>query len=135
MSVHLVLRVKEAIANEVVTEVVRRYPSAAGRVRYGVLIYRDFCDKDRQFERLDFTTDVSRVVAFLDTVKATGGGDPAEDVVGAMMEALRMDWKQRNKVSANVAAAGIFVTTCRQAPWATPLHVSYRLRSSLKHRP
>lgn len=55
-----------------------------------MLGYRDVTDGDKQFEQMDpsgaFTSDVSVVEKFMDTLEATGGDDYPEDVAGALMK-------------------------------------------------
>lgn len=65
-----------------------------------ILGYRDFSDANH-FEVLDFTTDISSVVLFLNELIASGGDDYPEDVKGAFIHALfginetshRLSWK------------------------------------------
>ncbi|CAG9460204.1 unnamed protein product [Pedinophyceae sp. YPF-701] len=107
--------VKTAIAEDVVTAIRRRYPSSVGNVRYGILAYRDLKDEEnglKQFEVLDFTTNVTRVSEFLADLRAQGGGDVAEDVVGAMILAAKskedgglLSWEQEHKVVYHVCDA------------------------------
>jgi hypothetical protein len=37
---------------------------------------------------MDFNTDINKVKKFIENVKALGGGDPAEDVTGALKKGL-----------------------------------------------
>lgn len=58
------------------------------KVLVGFLGYRDLCDKDKRFETFYFTTEVEKMVEFLFKITATGGGDSAEDVIGALEKSL-----------------------------------------------
>lgn len=92
--------IKDALSNKMVHEIVLRYPSSRGNVRYGVLAYRDVQD-EKQFERLDFTTNTEAVVNFLSDLRAKGGKDYAEDVLGAMLDASKsFNWQMPNRVRA-----------------------------------
>lgn len=94
--------IKEAIGSDLTVEIQTRYRTAAGNVRYGVLVYRDIGD-EKQYEMLDFTPDPGAVVDFLATVIAKGGSDYTEDVIGAMLKAAEMGWAQKNKVGVGCA--------------------------------
>lgn len=52
-----------------------------------IVAYRDFTDK-KQFETLDFTTDINSVETFLSEISADGGADFQEDVKGAFIHTL-----------------------------------------------
>ncbi len=52
-------------------------------IKIGFLAYRDY-DDDKQFEKKDFTDNSAEVSSFIAKLDATGGGDSAEDVVGAL---------------------------------------------------
>jgi len=92
--------IKDAISNQLVTEINRRFPHSTGNIRYGVLAYRDVSDPGRgrqQFEKLPFTPDVGAVQEFLEKIEAVGGDDFTEDVVGAMREAQSFNWESPNR--------------------------------------
>ncbi len=60
-----------------------------GELRIGFIGYRDFCDKRQQFEIKNFTSDIKDMQKFIDKLKPEGGGDLAEDVVGALKIGLK----------------------------------------------
>ncbi|CAG9460203.1 unnamed protein product [Pedinophyceae sp. YPF-701] len=110
--------VRKGIKEDVITAFRKRYPRSIGNVRYGVLAYRDVTDPAENnlahFESLDFTTDVEKVGEFLDGLIAEGGGDAAEDVLGAMLEASkikkagqdgRFSWESEHKIVYHVCDA------------------------------
>jgi len=52
-----------------------------------------FRDKgDEQVEPKDFTTDYDGVVKFIESIECKDGGDPCENLVGALKAALKLDW-------------------------------------------
>jgi hypothetical protein len=60
------------------------YGKEYSRIRFGFLAYRDLWNKDLQFEKFDFNTDIDELTAFIDSVKTHNGVDYAEDVTGAI---------------------------------------------------
>lgn len=56
-------------------------------VRVCFVGYRDHCDANR-FSIYDFSTDLQDVKDFISKVKAEGGGDTPEDVVGGLRKCL-----------------------------------------------
>ena len=62
------------------------------QVRVSVVGYRDYDDKQR-FEIMGFG-DAVEAKEFLQGLKATGGGDEPEDVVGALNVCLQQDWSE-----------------------------------------
>ena len=62
------------------------------------VVYRDVCDGDRRFEVHEFGGSISGFERFLRTVKATGGGDECEDVLGGLAKASEMTFSFVNKV-------------------------------------
>lgn len=61
-------------------------------VRMAVVSYKDHCDAVH-LQFLDFTSDVTQVSSFLETLVARGGGDYPEDVLGGLQQALVASWK------------------------------------------
>ena len=53
-------------------------------IQIGFLAYRDIQDGHLRFEKKDFTGDIDDITKFISNLKATGGGDEAEDVIGAL---------------------------------------------------
>ena len=68
-----------------------------GNLRFSVVGYRDHSDSE-QFEILPFTGDVKTVESFLSELKATGGGDQCEDVIGGLGHAMQLEWKARTRI-------------------------------------
>lgn len=60
----------------------------------GFLAYRDHCDEKsgQRFEVLSFTQNLSSFESFVGSLRATGGGDTAEDIHGALQQAGRQNW-------------------------------------------
>ena len=54
--------------------------------------YRDFCDKKERISKIDFDEDMHKVKNFIKNQKATGGGDAAEDVIGALEESFKLSY-------------------------------------------
>ncbi|KAK4207135.1 alpha kinase vwkA [Rhypophila decipiens] len=73
-------------------------------VRIAVVGYKDHKDKPN-VEFLDFTSDVDRVKSFLDELKATGGDDEPEDVLGGINQALNATWKQQTRCIIHIGDA------------------------------
>ena len=53
-------------------------------IKIGFLAYRDLWDGDLRFETKDFTDNIDDLTKFIADLKATGGDDAAEDVIGAL---------------------------------------------------
>ena len=60
--------------------------------------YRDHCDGQMRIETFGFSDDTDRFVAFLNGVRATGGGDAPEDVLGGLEAAINLAWSSASKV-------------------------------------
>ena len=60
-------------------------------VRIAVVGYKDHQDSPN-VESLDFTKDVNKVRSFIDGLRATGGGDTPEDMLGGLQRALQSNW-------------------------------------------
>lgn len=67
-------------------------------MRIACVAYRDYCDGDERLQVLDFTADVSQFRAFLRNVTARGGGDGAEDVLGALDRTRSLRWSRDSGV-------------------------------------
>lgn len=61
--------------------------------RITVIGYRDHCDA-RRFEVKPFHGNVQECKEFINTLKASGGGDTPEDIVGALKVCLMQDWTE-----------------------------------------
>jgi len=64
---------------------------AEGNIHYAFLGYRDFGDSE-QFQSFGFVSDVTEFQEYLQCVTADGGGDAAEDVVGALNKVKDLNW-------------------------------------------
>lgn len=73
-------------------------------VRISVVGYKDHGDSPN-VQVLDFTTSPSQVYSFLDTLRATGGGDAPEDVLGGIRQALHAKWRHRTRCVIHIADA------------------------------
>jgi len=60
-------------------------------VRVSFIGYRDHCDSER-FSIQPFSNDITKVRDFIANVRAMGGGDLPEDVVGGLRKCLDQDW-------------------------------------------
>ena len=81
---------------EIQSRIVRCLGSG-GNVRFSVVGYRDYED-EKHFEIQPFTDNVKDVQAFLSNLKAEGGGDVCEDVIGALSHALKLNWQARTRI-------------------------------------
>ena len=79
-----------------VKEVKKEFKTAI--VRVAVVAYRDYSDEGRHFKVNDFTTDMNHIQTFLSEIKSTKRKSGNEDVLGAIGESLRLDWKSSNKL-------------------------------------
>ncbi|KAJ1556326.1 hypothetical protein HK405_001630, partial [Cladochytrium tenue] len=73
-------------------------------VKVAFVGYRDFGDENRIVCK-PFTDDISAMEAFIDTVRADGGDDAAEDVVGGLHQATLLEWGARYNVLLHFADA------------------------------
>jgi len=62
-----------------------------GSIHYAFVGYRDFGDEE-PFLLLDFVDDVTELQDYVKEIKASGGGDEAEDVVGGLNKAKELNW-------------------------------------------
>ena len=60
--------------------------------------YRDYGDGAKHFEILDFTEDISQFTEFVGRIRASGGGDGPEDVLGEINQTINLNWKAANKI-------------------------------------
>lgn len=73
-------------------------------VRIAVVGYKDHQDNPN-IESLDFTTDPNVVRSFIDGLRATGGGDTPEDMLGGIQKALNSTWKNQTRCIIHIADA------------------------------
>jgi len=77
--------------NEIVDQVLKKYPGLP--IRMAFVAYRDFCDGAKQFEVKQFTDDIDSLRTFIHGIKAGGGGDTSEDVLGGLLQCINLEWK------------------------------------------
>ena len=73
-------------------------------VRLAVVGYKDHGDPNA-LEFLDFTPSATRVRSFVNGLKASGGGDVPENVLGAIQQALNATWKQQTRCIVHITDA------------------------------
>ncbi|KAF5024848.1 hypothetical protein F66182_3087 [Fusarium sp. NRRL 66182] len=73
-------------------------------VRIAVVGYKDHGDQPN-IQFIDFTTDVDKVRSFIDKLRATGGGDTPEDVLGGIQKAINASWKNQTRCVVHIADA------------------------------
>ncbi|KAK7227610.1 hypothetical protein V2G26_015613 [Clonostachys chloroleuca] len=92
-------------------------------IRMAVVGYRDHTDKPN-IEFQDFTTDVDLVRSFIDKLKATGGDDFPEDVLGGLDKVVNANWKNQTRCVIHIGDAPphgkIFNIVSYTDRWATP---------------
>ena len=87
----------------IISDINAQYPE--WKIRIGIVGYRDVKDKKR-FEVFNFSAIVDEVRSFLDSLRAEGGNDIAEDVNGGFQQALyNLDWKSESKLLYHIADA------------------------------
>jgi hypothetical protein len=65
----------------------------------GLCCYRDHCDGDNRLQFFEFSDSYSKFKSYLSKVKATGGGDGPEDVLGGLDAAVdKMKWNHRTRI-------------------------------------
>ncbi|KAK5175287.1 uncharacterized protein LTR77_000425 [Saxophila tyrrhenica] len=87
----------------IVDDIQRKFLNQS-EVRMAVVSYKDHGDSGH-LEFLDFTSSVEAVHQFLARLRATGGGDPPEDVLGGLQMALHASWKQQTRCIIHIADA------------------------------
>ncbi|CAG8675025.1 14577_t:CDS:2, partial [Dentiscutata heterogama] len=76
------------------------------QLRLGFCGYRDYCDKNDRLKIFDFTDSCEDFSENLSTVKAFGGGDFAEDVLGGLNAAItQMTWKGGTRILFHIGDA------------------------------
>ena len=66
--------------------------------RVAFIGYRDHCDGPMRIETFQFSENTDMFVSFLGNIRATGGGDAPEDVLGGLEAALNLAWSSASKV-------------------------------------
>ena len=97
----------------IVRQVKAAFPNA--KVRMGLVAYRDWTDSRRvnrrgrgHFKIRNFTSDVRGFVRTVGSIRATGGGDYTEDVIGALGKTLKLNWKAANKIIFQIGEVNTF---------------------------
>lgn len=88
--------IREASNNLVkIIETVKQKSKFDANIRAAYVGYRDFGDiGDRKhFDIMDYTTDLEKVSKKIKSSRASGGGDPPEDIKGALDMAYELDHK------------------------------------------
>ena len=90
---------------KIMEEIIDNNPGS--KIRMSFIGYRDYFDKDeiRKYDNQIFTENLEEFNSFLNKLDCTGGGDEPEDVVGALQQALNMNWESNAKYAILVADA------------------------------
>eukprot|EP01038_Epipyxis_sp_PR26KG_P004735 gene4735-6642_t len=75
----------------------KQFPGIKIKLRVAIVCYGDDVGSDYSNSTLKFTESVEEVKQFLDSQRATGGDDIAEDVNGCFQAALALEWKSSSK--------------------------------------
>lgn len=67
--------------------------------------YRDHCDGSLRTTILKFTPEISDFKTFVGGIKASGGGDAAEDIFGGLEEVNKLPWSAPTRILFHVADA------------------------------
>ncbi|KAF3916682.1 hypothetical protein ABW20_dc0105559 [Dactylellina cionopaga] len=73
-------------------------------VRIAVVGYKDYGDSPN-IQFLDFTSESDDVRSFIDALRATGGGDTPEDVLGGIRQAINASWRHPTRCIIHIADA------------------------------
>ena len=95
---------KKSVKN-IIEEITDNNPGA--KIRMSFIGYRDFLDKEekRKYDSQEFTENIDEFNNFLSKLDCSGGGDEPEDVVGALKQALEMNWISNAKYAVLVCDA------------------------------
>ncbi|CAF3120536.1 unnamed protein product [Rotaria sp. Silwood2] len=84
------------IISDIQTAITNKYKLLNLQMRFAVVAYRDVGD-DPQFSICDFTDKIEELTRFVNNLKAIGGDDLPEDVLGALRTCLALpSWKAKN---------------------------------------
>ena len=75
------------------------------QVKIAFVGYRDHTDGDRRIECIQFTENISEFKEFLKNIKASGGSDIPEDVLGGLEKVGDLKWSSKIKVLIHIADA------------------------------
>ena len=67
-------------------------------VRVAFIAYRDNNGNGKHFEILDFTESIEEFSDFVRRIRANGGGDKPEDVLGAINKTIHLNWMAANRL-------------------------------------
>lgn len=73
-------------------------------LRIGVVSYKDHGDTGH-LQYLDFTSDADHVRSFISDLRASGGNDIPEDVLGGIHQALNLSWTHQSRLIIHIADA------------------------------
>ena len=74
-------------------------------MRVAFVGYRDHSDGSERIVSIDLTDDTSSVIAFMNSVNATGGDDECEDIFGGLERVINLSWKNPNRILIHVGDA------------------------------
>jgi len=82
---------------KVTEEIIDINPGA--KIRLSFIGYRDFDNKEdkRDYEIINFTENIDDFILKMKKLECYGGGDQPEDIVGALNEGLKLEWKSNAK--------------------------------------
>ena len=92
---HIINCVKDEIRNIIrdMQKAMRQF-----KVKLALVVYRDPEDGADHFEIFDFNSSISAFETKLASVRAHGGGDQCEDVIGGLKKTSELSWSLSNKV-------------------------------------
>jgi len=85
-----------AIVNGILPKIKEKYDWVDLKINFGLVAFRDLDDRP-QFTIAQLTSDAKSFVAAIQGLQAQGGGDIPEDVMGALMEATKLNWTAKAK--------------------------------------
>jgi hypothetical protein len=91
-------------------------------VRIAVVSYKDHNDHN-SITAIDFTTSLREVRSFIGKLRAHGGNDTPEDVLGGLQTALRLSWHHQTRCIVHIADApvhGRTLNTCSDDSYPNP---------------
>ena len=95
---------KKSIKN-IIEEITDNNPGS--KIRMSFIGYRDFLEinEKRKYDSQEFTENIEEFNNFLSKLDCNGGGDEPEDVIGALRQALNMNWVSNSKYAVLVCDA------------------------------
>jgi len=89
--------------DKVVSQMAQQFP--AFKLRLGCVAYRDWCDGGNRLQSQNFTESVSSFKNYVGNLKADGGGDEPEDVLGGLNLAAGLSWNSKLRVLFHICDA------------------------------